>query len=114
MKADELYEPDHVDGRRLAQLGAIFVLALAAILTVVWMLWAPPRRETGEPGSVPPPPRLAPDLRIDLLAMREAQQERLQRYGWSDPAHRYAQVPIRRAMAIMANAAPAQPPEARP
>lgn len=97
------HEQDTVDVRRLAWVGAVFIVALASVLGAMYLLWprtAPPPVPTA---AVPPAPRLQPDPRRDLLATQQAQRRRLQGYGWNDPARRTAHIPVTRAMAWMAS-----------
>lgn len=48
-----------------------------------------------------PEPRLQPTPQADLAAYRREKTLALRRYGWLDAEHRYAQVPVERAMALL-------------
>lgn len=103
MTSMQPYEADRVDGARLAWIALVVVASLALVLALMYLLWNPPG-ETNHAATVPPSPRLEQQPRIERLATEQAQQQRLQRYGWVDARHRYARVPIRRAMERMAAA----------
>ena len=105
------HEPDVVDAARIARLGAVFALALALLLGLMYLLWRPLPGTAIRPAAVPPRPRLQDDPRRDLIAAQQAQRQRLQAYGWDDPQHRFAHVPVERAMAVMAGAASTAPAE---
>ena len=108
------YEPDRIDASRLAWVGVAFVVMLVVALGSMYLLWNPTPPAAVPADAVPPAPRLQADPRRDLLATQQAQQQRLQSYGWDDPQHRYAHVPVARAMAMMAGAASTSSPEERP
>lgn len=112
MNTTPSHEPDRIDGRRLALLGAIFAVVLALVLLLVYLLWHPMPPAPVDAVAVPPSPRLQPDPRRDFLATRQAQRDRLQSYGWDDPGHRYAHVPVQRAMAVMTRSTSNPPPGA--
>lgn len=96
------YQPDTVDARQLLRVGAIFALAFGLILALMYLLWRPQSPRKPQADAVPPAPRLQSDPRRDLRATQMAQQRRLQQYGWNDPQHRSAHIPLRRAMARLA------------
>ena len=52
--------------------------------------------------ALPPSPRLQVAPRADLHVFREAQERRLQTYGWSDRAQGRVRVPIDQAMRAVA------------
>lgn len=96
------YQPDTVDARQLLRVGAIFALAFGLILAVMYLLWRPQSPRKPQADAVPPAPRLQADPRRDLLATQMEQQRRLQQYGWNDPQHRSAHIPLQQAMARLA------------
>jgi hypothetical protein len=70
------------------------------------------------PAPIPPPPRLQPSPENDLAQLRAQKERLLSYYAWTDSAHRYAHIPISRAMEIYVqqhasrpktNSAPAAP-----
>ena len=50
---------------------------------------------------VPPGPKLQGDPYRDLHDLYDGQQTELMSYGWSDPAHEKAHIPIARAMTLV-------------
>ena len=108
------YEPDRVDARRLGWVGVAFVVALVLVFGLMYVLWNRTPPFPVPAAAVPPPPRLQGDPRRDLIAVQQAQQRRMQSYGWDDPQHRYAHIPVARAMAMLAEAASASSSEERP
>ena len=96
------YQPDTVDARQLLRVGAIFALAFGLILALMYLLWRPQSPRRPQADAVPPAPQLQADPRRDLLATQMAQQRRLQQYGWNDPQHRSAHIPLQQAMARLA------------
>jgi hypothetical protein len=52
------------------------------------------------PAPIPPPPRLQPSPEEDLARMRASKARLLSYYAWTDAAHRYARIPLSRAMEI--------------
>jgi hypothetical protein len=108
------YEPDRVDVRRLGWVGVVFVVALALVLGLMYLLWNRTPPFPVPAAAVPPPPRLQGDPRRDLIAVQQAQQRRLQSWGWDDPQHRYAHIPVARAMAMLATASSTASTEQQP
>ena len=51
---------------------------------------------------MPPDPRLQPDPRAQLQALRAYEKERLSTYGWVDKGAGVAHMPIERAMQLVA------------
>ncbi len=52
--------------------------------------------------KLPPAPRLQPNPRIDLRALRAEEEKQLHSYGWVDREHGVVRIPIERAMEILA------------
>jgi hypothetical protein len=53
-----------------------------------------------QPAVLPPAPRLQPHPDNDLTALREEKRALLDSYMWTDKSHRFARIPIERAMQI--------------
>jgi hypothetical protein len=56
--------------------------------------------------SIPPGPRLQPAPPRDLDELVARDKEALTTYGWIDPAHGVARIPVDRAISILAEKAP--------
>ncbi len=67
---------------------------------------------TVRPVDLPPAPRLQMHPRLDLLAVRKAEDAHLKGYGWVDPQHQAARIPIDRAMTLWVKTYAATPPPA--
>ena len=50
--------------------------------------------------DLPPQPRLQMNPAVDLQTVRTRENDHLDRYAWTSPAHTAAQIPIERAMAL--------------
>jgi hypothetical protein len=50
-----------------------------------------------------PPPRLQVEERLDLEKLRQAEDARLNSYGWADAKHDKVRIPIAEAMRLLAN-----------
>ncbi|HET8553343.1 MAG TPA: hypothetical protein VFL78_00795 [Rhodanobacteraceae bacterium] len=50
--------------------------------------------------TVPPPPRLQAHPDVDIAELRREKHEALSSYAWVGPAHRFARIPIKRAMQL--------------
>ena len=50
---------------------------------------------------LPPPPRLQVAPEVDLQAVRQKEEERLNSYGWVDPDAGVVRIPIERAMELL-------------
>ena len=98
------HEPHRVDAPALHKLGVIFLLIFVLILWLMHLLWQhlhPWALSTPSP-VIPPPPRLQVAAPVDRQAQYGAQARQLHGYGWVDPAHRVAHIPIERAMSLLA------------
>jgi hypothetical protein len=63
---------------------------------------------------LPPEPRLQTNPREDLLTLRQAEEQRLQSYGWVDKDAGIARIPIEEAMRLtLERGLPARPPDTR-
>ncbi len=105
------YEKRDVRPRTIAAL----VLGLAALTVgAALLMWgsfvffqkraeraaAPPSPLREEP-VLPPPPRLQVAPEVDLQAVRQREEERLQSYGWIDREAGVVRIPIERAMELL-------------
>jgi hypothetical protein len=117
-------DPDHVPGktavevdreiqfRQLVKLG--LVLAVITALSGVFVFFLLKGFLRAEQEAAPPPPVMAPEPVLapgpkllarpegDLARVRAAEEERLQGYGWVDPAAGVGRIPIDRALEILA------------
>jgi hypothetical protein len=51
--------------------------------------------------TVPPPPRIQPDPRVDMRSYAESQEKLLNTYGWIDRQNGIVRLPIDRAMELL-------------
>lgn len=100
------HEPPGVNTLRVvgtvAALGTLAAIALVAIWLALRYLVMPDyvQQETRR-GLVPPAPRLQPShAHRDLEALRARKLALLSDYAWTDKSHRFARIPIARAMQI--------------
>ncbi|HZP67937.1 MAG TPA: hypothetical protein VFB32_16660 [Rudaea sp.] len=101
------HENAFVDARRVCEFAALLAAILAGVLVSMYWLWR---------GALAPPPdaalRASPSLPVQQLAdLRARQQAQLEGYAWLDSEHRYARIPVERAMAIEAERAGHDRPE---
>jgi hypothetical protein len=110
------HEDHRVDAHALlltaAWSGAI-LLAMLAVVYLLWRLLVPPAL-TVPPSMVPPAPRLLPDPMRERNAVKRAQTDRLESWGWVDRAHGIAHIPLQRAMQLVAASASVDAPPAGP
>lgn len=104
------HEPNRVDAPALHKLGAVFVLLLALILGVMYVLWRHVHALTLSmpPPEIPPAPRLQAAAPLDRATQYRLQAQQRDSYGWADPQHRTAHIPVARAMALLADASAQQ------
>jgi hypothetical protein len=57
-------------------------------------------RIAAQPAPIPPAPRLQSHAPDDLAVWRSQKESLLDSYGWSDPGHNAARIPIDRGMAL--------------
>ena len=107
------HEPHRIDAPALHKLGGLFALLLILILCVMYVMWqhVHPWTLSAPPHVLPPPPRVQASPPLDRVTQYRLQAQRLNAYGWNDPAHRTAHIPIERAMALLVRQA-ASPPHA--
>jgi hypothetical protein len=98
------HEPHRVDAPALHKLGVIFLLLFVLILWLMHVLWqhVHPGALSTRPSVIPPQPRLQVVAPADRAAQYSAQARQLNSYGWVDPQHRVARIPIERAMILLA------------
>lgn len=101
MSTRRLHETADIDAGRVGRVGAIasavFLLCLLASFAL-WVWWLkPPANSLISPAAPQPPPQ------AELL--RNAQQGRLQEYGWVDEAGGIARIPVERAMELLISTA---------
>jgi hypothetical protein len=63
---------------------------------------APPPLPQARIDTIPPGPRLQPTPPRDMDELRARDREMLTTYGWVDPAHGVARIPVDRAIEILA------------
>jgi len=103
-----------IDGRAIAAatLGVLLVVVMAsALVRLLSALNHTPMLPTRR--AAQPPALSDPDPVGLLRAYQAAQAARLDGWGWEDPAHTYAHIPIQRAMQLLLPASAATHPSAR-
>lgn len=98
------HEPQNISLRRLTGIG--LVLATGALFTagLCWVVWGRDSLKPHPVAQLPAAPRLQEHPARNLAGYRAASRD-AEAYGWNDPEHRSAHVPVRRAMDIMAKEA---------
>ncbi len=111
---EEHFEASDVDARALFKVGALFVVALFAVVAAAWGLQViltgqlpnlqPP---SGGLAAIPnvtpaPEPRLQAEPVQDLQTWRAAEDHLLHSYGWIDQNAGVVRIPIERAMDLLA------------
>ena len=102
MPTETQREGSGIDGRAIAVAALAVLLAIVMVTALVKLLSAldqtsiqPTRRALQAPALSDPDP-------VDLLhSYQAAQAAKLNGYGWEDPAHSYAHIPIERAMQLL-------------
>lgn len=94
-----------IDVRRIVGLGAIVAVAVVLIIAgirsaMVHWITAEHAALVARPGSIPPVPRLQPNPVGDLEAFRTEKHALLSEWKWTDSSHRFARIPIERAMSL--------------
>jgi hypothetical protein len=95
----------------------VIILIVAAALVMWWMSNSFKRDEEAKDkpplplpearlDTIPPGPRLQPSPPRDMDQLRARDREVLTTYGWVDPAHGVARIPVDRAISILAEKAP--------
>lgn len=105
------HEPDQIYARSvsltIAGLVAIVGLSLALVYGVLALLDrgatpVVPQSLVRLPEARPTGPQLIPDQRAQLEQLRRREDQLLNEYAWADPDHKFARIPIQRAMVILA------------
>ncbi len=108
------YEKSDVQIAKVVRAGVGLIGIVAVFFVLMWMLQSVLLRfEQGAQAprhplastlarTEPPLPRLQPNPRADLLALRAEEDSVLQTYGWVDKGRGIVRVPIERAMEIVA------------
>jgi hypothetical protein len=99
------HEPPAVATRRVVGVVLILGTAVAIALVALWLAltyWVMPEHAQlkTQPAVLPPAPRLQPHPDQDLAALREEKAALLDGYAWTDKSHRFARIPIGRAMQV--------------
>jgi hypothetical protein len=113
------HESSDIAVREVLRIGVVLAVAVVAatlligvvVRAVVGRLAAP---AAANATIIPAPPRLQPDPHADLVAARAEQRALLTGWAWTDSTHRYARIPIERAMQIEAERHGSLPPPASP
>lgn len=99
--------PDPHVGRLMLVLGGLLGVVVAAVLVLHVLLHRDVlpghARVVERAGVVPPAPRLQAHPDADIAAERAQAQQQLSGYAWTDPSHRFARIPIDRAMQLYAD-----------
>jgi hypothetical protein len=99
------YERSDASPRLIAALAAGIAATLLAVPALLMLVYpgAVHRGTAAAAGTpLPPAPRLQVDPAADLAALRAAESARLASYAWIDREHGIARIPIARAMALLA------------
>ena len=99
------HEPSVIATRRVLATGGVLALVVIGIVIVLHFALRnaamPYHAQVAvRPAPIPPPPRLQPSPENDLAQFRANKRALLSYYAWTDAAHRYARIPIARAMQI--------------
>ena len=106
------HEDSDVNVRAILGVGGGMIVVSVVIAALVWALFAVlSKRETrdtltefplasGQAQRLPPEPRLQTDPREDLRALRQAEDNALQSYGWVDKNGGVVRIPIDQAMKL--------------
>jgi hypothetical protein len=118
------YETRDVGPRGIVLLGAVLIAVTAGAMFMLWWLFDrldmqarradPPVTPLAEEAAPPPGPQL--EVKLSYSHLTQASQDKLKHYGWVDKPQGVAQIPIERAMQILAErglpepSGPVQPP----
>lgn len=98
------HEPSAIHvGRVRILLGvlALCVLIAVGVLYLVLRAVMPNHAQVeARRDAIPPAPRLQAHPQVDLAALRAQKRQLLTHYAWTDATHRYARIPIERAMQL--------------
>jgi hypothetical protein len=108
------HEQSEVDARAISEFGIGLGLGVIAAAFLMWFVFdqfassdnahqtPPAPMEAANPQKTPPEPRLEAQPRMDLSKFRASEEERVNSYGWIDPAKGIVRIPISRAMDLVA------------
>jgi len=100
------HESSAIATRRILAVGAVLGIAVCVVVVAVSLslrhVFAPARSAALSGAPLPPPPRLQANPATDLAATRARERALLQSWQWTDPGHRFARIPIERAMELYA------------
>jgi hypothetical protein len=101
------HEPSAIATRRVLATGGVLALIVIGVVIVLHFALRnaamPNHAEVViRPAPIPPPPRLQPSPGNDLAQLRANKARLLSYYAWTDASHRYARIPISRAMELYA------------
>lgn len=100
------HESSAIAVRRVLLVGATLALAVTLVVIAVSLALgprlAPARRAALSATPLPPAPRLQAQPATELAAVRQRERALLEVWGWADAEHRFARIPIERAMQIYA------------
>jgi hypothetical protein len=99
------HEPSAIATRRVLATGGVLALIVIGVVIVLHFALRnaamPYHAQVAiRPAPIPPPPRLQPSPQEDLAQLRANKARLLSYYAWTDAGHRYAHIPISRAMEI--------------
>ena len=98
----EKHQDPRLDAATLQRIMGLSAVILLAVIGFSYGYWRGLFATVPEPATVPPEPRLQAHAAVDLKRFRAAQQAQLERYAWIDRRAGVAQIPIERAMALLA------------
>lgn len=99
------HEPSAIATRRVLATGGVLALTVIGVVIVLHFalrdVVMPYHAQVAiRPAPIPPPPRLQASPGEDLARFRAEKARLLSSYAWTDASHRYARIPIARAMEI--------------
>lgn len=96
-------EPDNVDARRLTWIAGATLVFLASALAVLGAIYSHQGQIKAPPPPQPfPQPRVTADETVELKHILDKQRQELSGYHWADQGHTLIQIPIERAMQLIA------------
>jgi len=114
--------PGHApSGIEVLRIVGLLAIVAALVVVLAWSIhsamlhWITPQHTAlvSRAAPIPPPPRLQPSPGGDLEALRSQKRALLSQWDWTDSSHRFARIPIERAMSLYAQGARADTPPQR-
>jgi hypothetical protein len=108
------HEVSDVDVRAVSKFGIGLTFGVIIVTFLMWFLFdhfakseaarmkQPEVMEAANPRKEPPEPRLEKTPVLDLEKFRAAEEEKVNSYGWVDPAKGVVRIPVSRALDIVA------------